>query len=169
MEKKLLLIKLMVVSGGIRQEQRRGHGPHKEGQNHPEESGHHCGHPKGPHGERGPHKLSPVAQSALCLLSEKGSLNQRTIAKSLNVTGQAVSELVKKLAMHELIRKELGELNNENIITLTEKGAEKAQEINQKLQTMATELFVSFTQEEIDTLFNLLEKINEASKRKETL
>lgn len=160
MDKKLLLMKLIEISGEIRQEQRGKHGPKEEGQDHPKG--------KHPHGKEGRgHKMSPVTQSALCLLAEKGSLNQRTIAKSLNVTGQAVSDLVKKLEVHELISKESGEHNNENIITLTEKGTAKAQEVNQKLQTMATELFASFTQEEMDTFSSLLEKIKEASGRKE--
>ncbi len=160
MEQKLVLMKLLEVSGEIRQEQ-RGKRIKKEGETRPKREGH-------TEKEGGGHKLSPVTQSALCLLAEKGSLNQRTIAKSLNVTGQAVSDLVKKLEGREMIAKEAGEHNNENIITLTEKGKEKATEVSQKMETMATELFATFSQEELDILDRLLEKLKEAAVREET-
>lgn len=159
MEQQLVLMKLLEVSGSIRQEQ-RGKRNRKEGEEHSKSEGHRGS-------ESGRQKLSPVAQSALCLLAEQGSLNQRTMAKSLNVTGQAVSDLVKKLEAREMIAKEAGEHNNENIISLTEKGTAKAQEVSQKLQTMAAELFSSFTQEEMDVFSSLLEKIKETSGRKE--
>ncbi|MFI3249593.1 MAG: MarR family transcriptional regulator [Eubacteriales bacterium] len=109
--------------------------------------------------------MSPVAQNTLCLLLKEGSMNQRTIAKNSNVTGQAVSEVVKKLEARELIVREQGELNNENIISLTEKGREKAMELQKKISITAKGLLQDFSIEEQIQLFSLLEKIEKNQKK----
>lgn len=134
MDKQVLLMKLLQVGGGIRQEQRGN----KE----------HCC--KG---------MSPIARDVLCLLLKEGNLNQRTIAKIMKVTGQAVSELMKKLECKELITRKQGEWNNENIISLTPKGLETATQLQDKIQEMAECRFTNFTEEEMNNLFALLEKI----------
>ncbi len=102
-----------------------------------------------------------MTQNALYLLAEKGSLNQRNMANSLHVTGQAVSELLKKLEERELITKESGELNNENIISLTPKGAEIAKKVHDTMQGMSEEFFADFSQEEMETLYQLLLKVEQ--------
>lgn len=105
-------------------------------------------------------KISLPAQNALCLLLKEGSLNQRSIAKQVHVTGQAISELMKKLESREWVLRTQGEQNNENIITLTEKGKEKARELEEKRQKRAETLFKDFTEEEMKSLLELLEKIS---------
>ncbi|MFI3253988.1 MAG: MarR family transcriptional regulator [Eubacteriales bacterium] len=105
------------------------------------------------------HKFSPVAQNTLCLLLKEGAMNQRTIAKNNKVSGQAVSDVMKKLEARELITREQGELNNENIISLTEKGKEKAIELQEKLARKAEQLLKDFSLEQRQQLFSYLEKI----------
>lgn len=104
-------------------------------------------------------KFSPVAQNTLCLLLKEGAMNQRTIAKNNKVSGQAVSDVMKKLEARELITREQGELNNENIISLTEKGKEKAIELQEKLARKAEQLLKDFSLEQRQQLFSYLEKI----------
>lgn len=105
------------------------------------------------------HKMSPVAESTLILLFQEGSMNQRNIANRMNVTGQAVSELMKKFEEKELILREAGELNNENIISLTEKGKVHGGEYLTKMCELAEELFEDFSQDELNTLQILVKKM----------
>lgn len=104
-------------------------------------------------------KMSPVTQNILQLLLKEKSLNQSNIAKMINVTSQAVSETIKKLEKRELIIKTQGELNNEKIISLTEKGVEHAENLEQKLIQKANGLFENFSENELETLYDLIEKI----------
>lgn len=111
------------------------------------------------HGRKRPKKMSFTTRTTLLLLLKHESLNQRNIAKTLNVSAQAVSEIIKKLLEQELINKESGELNNENIITLTEDGKSVAEKIDSKMNTLSENIFNNFTEDEIETLKNLLSKM----------
>ncbi len=152
MQKQRLLMKLLETAGGIRQAQRSERMHHGEGMCHGEEMP--CRPPA--HG-----KMSPIAQSVLCLLLHEGNLNQRTIAKYMGVSGQAISEIVKKMEAHGITERKQGEQNNENIISLTPAGMQKAQEIDRKVLTQAEGLFVDFSEAEMETLQVLLEKIQQ--------
>lgn len=145
MQKQRLLMKLLETVGGVRQAQRSEKIPH--GEEMP------CHRPSA----QG--KMSPIAQSVLCLLLHEGNLNQRTIAKYMGVSGQAISEIIKKMQAHGMAERKQGEQNNENIISLTPAGLEKAQMIDQKMLAQAEGLFVDFTEAEMQTLQTLLEKI----------
>lgn len=141
MEKKLLLSKLLLTTNAMRTVQRSD----KLSENH--------------HHHKGNKRMSPVSKSVLCLLHNEGKLNQRNIAKSLNVTGQAISESLKKLEEKELITKKSGEINNENIISLTESGTSRAIKIEENLTQIADEKFASFSTKELETFSKLLDKI----------
>lgn len=104
-------------------------------------------------------RLSPVAENTLILLYREGRMNQRTIAQRTNVTGQAVSELMKKFHEHGLIVRESGDLNNENIVVLTEKGLECGKKCEEKICQLAESLFRNFTTEDLTTLSLLLDKM----------
>lgn len=86
-------------------------------------------------------------------------MNQRTIAKKMNVTGQAVSELMKKFQEKGLILRESGEQNNENIISLTPLGRERGEELQRRHRKLAQTLFQNFTSEERENFAYLLEKM----------
>lgn len=104
-------------------------------------------------------RMSATSENVLCLLLKEGSLNQRNIAKTMNISAQAVSEMIKKLLDNELINKENGELNNENIITLTEKGVKLANKIDKKMSVIAESIFDDFTQDDMDKFIYFIEKI----------
>lgn len=152
MTNEVILMKLLGISEEVRQKHRDKHKKERETRqcdwkNEEEwKKKHH-------------HKMSPVAQNTLCLLLKEGAMNQRTIAKNSRVTGQAVSEVMKKLEARELITRQQGEQNNENIISLTEKGREKAVELQEKMSNIAETLLLDFSQQEREQLFSLLEKI----------
>lgn len=105
-------------------------------------------------------KLSPSARSLLYTLLEEDCLNQRTIAKKLNITAQGVSDIVKKLETLELIIKESGEVYNENFIKLTKNGRVLAKEIDKKADLYSKQFFENFTDEDISLFSELLDKIN---------
>lgn len=157
MTNEIILMKLIGITEEVRHRQRGKHEKTRGTLDHTSESTENRKNHR--------NKMSPVAQNTLCLLLKEGSMNQRTIAKNSNVTGQAVSEVVKKLEARELIVREQGELNNENIISLTEKGREKAMELQKKISITAKGLLQDFSIEEQIQLFSLLEKIEKNQKK----
>ncbi|MFI3116284.1 MAG: winged helix-turn-helix transcriptional regulator [Clostridia bacterium] len=149
MKKEALLLKMMEnVGRGRRGENKhkKSHKDLKQAENKEEKKEHH-------------RKMSPVAENILILLYREGSMNQRKIAQRTNVTGQAVSELMKKFCEHGLIIRESGDLNNENIISLTEKGLEYGKKCEEKISKLADRLFRNFTEEDLDNLAVLLDKM----------
>lgn len=166
------MMRLFEVLEEIRPEgkKRRGHEGHPphggkgkgrcghDRSSHGEEGRCGCGHGRPPHGPEG-HGIHPSSKKLLCILLQEGNLNQRNIANMMNVTAQAVSEMIKKLEAKELITKENGEINNENIISLTEKGREIAEHIDKQTKEYAEKLFRDFTDEECQILHDLMEKL----------
>lgn len=144
-------------------------GSHHEGPHHggPHHGGPHCGCGHGQEegkeecGHRPPRggKMHQSGGKLLHILLREGKLNQRSIASMMNVSAQAVSDLVKKMEHRELICKESGEINNENMISLTEKGREIAQEVESEMKEYAEKLFADFSEEELATLQNIMEKL----------
>lgn len=104
-------------------------------------------------------RLPESAKSILCFLLQKDSINQRTIAKSLNISAQAVSEAMKKLEEKGYIIKINGEINNENLIMLTEPGKTLAMKFDYHIKLQAEDALAQFTIEEIEELYRLMEKI----------
>lgn len=104
-------------------------------------------------------KMSFTTRTTLWLLLKHGSLNQRNIAKSMNISAQAVSKIIKKLLEKELIDKKNGSLNNENIIVLTDKGKLLAERIDNKITSLSDAVFYNFTETEIETLNSLIKKM----------
>lgn len=105
------------------------------------------------------YKIPPSGCNMLRALLENGSLNQRSIAKLMNISSQAVSEAIKKLEFNELIIKENGTHNNEKIITLTEIGIIFAKELDKGLKGHSRKVFENFSDEECELLSMLLDKI----------
>ncbi len=104
-------------------------------------------------------KLSPTSKNILVQLFSVGSMNQRTIAKSVDVSSQAVSETIKKLVENGCITKTLGTVNNENIISLTEKGKERAKTLKDRIEKHANFVFEDFDDSDLEKLFELLDKM----------
>ncbi len=156
MKQEILLHKLLNLAGEIQFSGDKARAEHKKNKKYHKSDEH-----KGEHKAKKHHKMSPVTKNILLWLIDEESLNQRSLAKRCKVTGQAVSESLKKMEEKELILRTQGEINNENIITLTEKGKVKALELRKKMQEKANKLFEDFSETELDTLLNLLEKLQE--------
>ncbi len=108
-------------------------------------------------------KLSFTAKRTISILLDEESINQRSISKRLRVSAQTVSEMVKTLEAKEIIVKSQGELNNENIIALTEKGKEIAFEVNKRIADEADRIFAGLSAEEIEFFDKILTKISESN------
>ncbi len=112
------------------------------------------------HKSNSKNKLSFTAKRTICILLEEESINQRNISKMLGVSAQTVSEMIKTLEYKEIIIKSQGELNNENIITLTEYGKKAALETSKRISERADKTFDGLSNEEIQTLSDILNKIS---------
>lgn len=104
-------------------------------------------------------RLPPSARNILLILLDDKKTNQRTLAKRMNITAQGVSDVMKKLEQNELILRERGEIYNENIIHLTEKGEKIAKDFDEKVKLRSENLFKDFTQDDLEKLQQLLEKL----------
>lgn len=103
--------------------------------------------------------LPHSARKILHVLYLRGNLNQRTIAGRMNVSSQAVSEVISKLELNGLVSKSIGAQNNENIISITEKGKDLALKHDIYIRANADRVFTNFTDDEVDTFYELLSKM----------
>lgn len=104
-------------------------------------------------------RLSHAARRSLVLLQQEGKQNQRTLAKSLDISPQAVSELVKKLLHHGCIIKEQGSQKNENLLSLSELGENYALHLKIAIEIHSEDFFKSFTEEDLQQFESLLDKL----------
>ena len=104
-------------------------------------------------------KLSLNSKNTLRILMQSENINQRSLAKELNITAQAMSEIVKNLEQAEFIEKKNNKINNENIIYITQKGREKAEAFNEWISIVSDKVFLNLTEEEKIRFLEMLEKI----------
>lgn len=152
MDKKQLLIKFLGIMHDARPDGKRRH--HRRHEEEPCENRVHK--PEKPDEIR----LPPAAKNTLMVLLAEKSLNQRTLAKRMNITAQGVSDVIKKLEEKELILRQRGEVYNENIIELSEKGEIVAKVLDEKTKIHAERLFEAFTEQDLIKFHELLEKLN---------
>lgn len=114
-------------------------------------------------------RLSLNSKNTLRILNETENINQRNLAKQLNITAQAMSEIIKNLEQAEFIEKRNNKINNENIISITEKGKEKAKSFNEWITVVYDKVFSNLTEKEKDLLFELLNKIYEGGDSNESI
>lgn len=107
-----------------------------------------------------PSRISQSGRSILCLLLQEEGINQRTISKHLNITAQAVSGTIKILECKGLIVKKSGDINNENIISLTDEGKKFALEFDKRIQASAEKVLKDFTEEELLIFYKLVNKMH---------
>lgn len=104
-------------------------------------------------------KISGSGRDILCFLLNFEGTNQRNIAKNMDISSQAVSEMIKKLVNLELIQKVSGSQNNENIICLTDFGKIIAKRLDFAVKDHANHVFSNLNDEEIEQFSKLLDKI----------
>ena len=90
--------------------------------------------------------LSLNAKNALRILADSKEINQRTLSKKLNITAQAMSEILKKLEQAQYIERKNNKINNENIILITEKGKEKAENFSKWFEVISNKVFIDMTE-----------------------
>lgn len=138
MERHLALAKFYQVAEGIRKSN------HKSRPVNAEKKGH----------------IQPSGCNTMCLLLKHEKLNQRSIAKLLGLSAQAVSEIIKKLEGVGYVDKVYGVQNNENIIVLTQSGKERAIEMDAGIKKHAQSLFENFSDEEVVQFMEYLERLS---------
>ncbi len=168
MEKEQLFLKLMEIASTAKPDKKSGHHKHHEGDGM-ESSKSQKGEEGRDKKHRDPLKMPPSARSVLTILLREKKLNQRTLAKTANITAQGISDMLKKLEKDGIINKEAGNAYNENIIELTEKGEKLALEIQAKTKVHAEKMFKNFTHEELAMFENMLEKVYQNSKKEENI
>lgn len=104
-------------------------------------------------------KVTITGRNILRLLKENNNVNQRTIAKSLNISSQAISENLKRLEQFGYIQRISGTQNNENIIVLTETGQKIAIFLDQRIREHSEQVLKNLTSDEIESLYNILRKL----------
>lgn len=104
-------------------------------------------------------KLSHSMRKLLVLVYHKKQINQRSIALEMSISSQAVSEMIKKLETKGFVEKTNGLQNNENYIVLTPSGCERAIFYEERIKNHADNLLSELSDEEIKTMYELLDKI----------
>ena len=105
-------------------------------------------------------RLSHTARKMLDILAQHGEeMNQRTLAKRVGVTPQAISIQLKALEHRGLLVRVNGTQKNENLIALTEVGHKLGLVLNQAAADRAEYVLQDFTQEESAEFLALLCKI----------
>lgn len=104
-------------------------------------------------------QLSHSGRRCLVILWRDGKQNQRNLAKALEISPQAVSEIVKKLQEKGCVLKEQGLQKNENLISLTETGAVYGALLEKIIQIHGEEFLSPLSEEELVEFSLLLDKL----------
>lgn len=112
------------------------------------------------HADLGVSSLAHTARKILDILAQHNTgMNQRTLAKCVGVSPQAISVQIKKLEQRGFLIKTSGTQKNENLITLTEVGYQVGIVLNQAVKHHADHALRDFNDEECARLMELLCKI----------
>lgn len=97
----------------------------------------------------------------LGIIKNNDNINQRQLAKLINLTPQAISKGLKKLETDNFIIRSNGNQKNEKLITLTKKGRQVASHLEKIIHHHADDIFIGFSDEEIEQFNFFLQKIIE--------
>lgn len=102
-------------------------------------------------------------------LRDNGPMSQSQLASLLEIRPQSLSELISKLESEGLIcRTQSEEDKRQTIVSLTEAGKEKIAVISEARRRHAEEFFSPLSEEEKETLAQLLGKLTESHKDNNT-
>lgn len=132
-----------------------GHG-HGHGCGH----GHGHGHCHGPH-HHGPHHMPPMAGGRLLsILKENPNLSSRELAELLDIRPSSLTELLARLEQEQLVSRTPDENDRRIIrISLTEKGAEREEQIAAERAAHLEKFSACFTEEEAAQFCALCDKL----------
>lgn len=113
----------------------------------------------GLHRHRG-HRPPMGRERLLVLIDKERQVSQNKLAAYLSIRPQSLSELLVKLERDGyILRTKNEEDKRETLVSLTEKGEARAKEVESARTQQAEAFFSPLTQEEKDTLFELLKKL----------
>ena len=124
--------------------------------------------PGGPQNTRGPGMMPgmgpatmPREMILLALLEAgEGGVRQKDIGTEIGINPSSLSEQINRLEADRYIERTANpEDRRSTLISLTEKGRARAYEVQDERQSTAAELFANLTEEEKDTLLELLNKL----------
>lgn len=99
----------------------------------------------------------------LALLAEAGSLSQADIRNQIGMDKGQISRTVKNMLANELVVSEAGAAKTRNVrLSLTEKGAAVHERVGVMMEQRNTELLGMLTPEQKTSLFEGLERIEQA-------
>lgn len=102
-------------------------------------------------------------------VSQRGCCTQRQIVQDLDVTPPCVATSVKRLVKKGYLEKKTDEKDQRNTqITITEEGYRKSQACRKNFDVFDEEVFACLTQQEKETLLELLTKLNESIRKGES-
>lgn len=97
----------------------------------------------------------------LYMIKMTGELTQRRLAEILNIRPTSLSETIKRLEEKGLINRTPDEKDKRTyVVSLTEKGDEEMERIRRLYAAEHKEWLDVLTDEELDTFFTILSKIN---------
>lgn len=124
----------------------------------------HCGkgpHGKGPHGPCGRHGRGMSRERLLVLLAQRPEgMWQKDLAWEADINASSASELIGRLEQDGYLTREADENDRRAVLLkLTEAGAQRAAEIRAEREGFLESLFAKLSQEEKETLSELLDKL----------
>ncbi|MGD1821161.1 MAG: MarR family winged helix-turn-helix transcriptional regulator [Pleomorphochaeta sp.] len=104
-------------------------------------------------------KFNHNQRKMLGLIRNNNEINQRKLASLMKISPQAISKGLKKLEENNYIIRTNGNQKNENLIYLTADGKKIADNLDLVINHHAKELFSNFSDEEVENLYYLLNKV----------
>lgn len=135
------------------------HPRHRFGEDHPEQDPDRRG--KGPHGHGGRHHRGMSRERLLVIIGEHPEgIWQKDIAEAAGINASSTSELIAKLEEDGYLLRETDENDKRaTLLKLSEAGKARAEEIRAERGARLDALFAKLTEEEKQTLSDLLDKI----------
>ena len=120
-----------------------------------------CGEHRPPHGMRRP----PLSRERLLILigENPDGIRQKAIAERVGINPSSASELIDKLESDGYIERKVDPNDKRaTLLFLTEKGQARAAEVSDEREAMFKDIFSPLTEEEKQTLSDLLDKLLKA-------
>lgn len=112
------------------------------------------------HGRMHGHRSPMARERLLHIIGKEEGVSQRKLAGYFSIRPQSLSELLVKLESDGYISRGQNENDKrETLVYLTEQGKTRAKEVEESRKKLASELFTALTDEEKETLSNILAKL----------
>lgn len=97
---------------------------------------------------------------ALYYIFQEEGLNQKELARELDMKESSCTALLEKLEQEELVERAVHQRDKrQRVLILTEKGKEKLSELNVIAETFHSEVFKDISHEEVNVFNHVLEKM----------